>query len=172
MGTRCLTVFIDESGREIATLYRQFDGYLTGHGARLAEILKGKHLVNGFSPCDEGKVFNGAGDLAAAVIALLKIDSREKVMGSGPAWDYVPNPNLGKVILGGFYILAPGTRDCGEEWTYFLRPGKKRADGGNEISVGVKRGSMERPIYSNVARFVAKVEKAREMEESKRAARE
>ena len=49
MGTRSLTVFNDEDGKEIAVMYRQFDGYPSGHGTELAEFLAGKKMVNGFN---------------------------------------------------------------------------------------------------------------------------
>ena len=61
MGTRSLTTFVetykDNSGKkvknEIVTMYRQYDGYMEGHGKDLADFLAGGKLVNGIG-MDEG----------------------------------------------------------------------------------------------------------------------
>lgn len=92
MGTRSLTVVKDE-GLEIITLYRQYDGYPSGHGEELVEFLKPFSIVNGLSGKRE-KVANGMGCLAAQIVAHLKTEP------------------------GGIYIYPPGSRDCGEEWIY------------------------------------------------------
>ena len=47
MGTRSLTYVYDEQGEKIINLYRQFDGYPTGHGQELAEFLNKGRMVNG-----------------------------------------------------------------------------------------------------------------------------
>lgn len=100
MGTRALTVFIDERGEEIAVLYRQFDGYPDGHGHELTSLLKGRSLVNGYTAEDEKSGnFNGMNDLAAGVIAHFK----------------------SKSPIGGFYLYPAGTRDIGEEYIYSVR---------------------------------------------------
>lgn len=40
MGTRSLTVFIDEhNDKEIVVMYRQMDGYPEGHGQDLVDFL-------------------------------------------------------------------------------------------------------------------------------------
>lgn len=73
MGTRCLTTFVDERGKEICVMYRQFDGYLDGHGKELAKFLKDFNLVNGFTPEDEKRrTANGIGCLAAQIVAHFK----------------------------------------------------------------------------------------------------
>jgi len=95
MGTRCLTVFKEEDGTEIAVMYRQFDGYPDGHGKELAEFLKGKKVVNGISS-ERQPIFNGMGCLAASVVAHFKTDP------------------------GGFYLHPANTRNCGEEYTYIV----------------------------------------------------
>lgn len=59
MGTRSLTFVYDEQGEKIINLYRQFDGYPTGHGVELAEFLNEvKH--------------NGSGCLAAQLVSFFK----------------------------------------------------------------------------------------------------
>jgi len=79
MGTRSLTTFIeiyeDENGKkrknEIVTMYRQYDGYPSGHGEELAEFLSKGKLVNGIGLGDD-LVFNGMGCLSAQVVAHFK----------------------------------------------------------------------------------------------------
>ena len=80
MGTRSLTKVIstweNKSGkkqkRPITTMYRQYDGYMSGHGAELAEWLSGYTIVNGI-PSDKSKpMFNGMDCLAAQMFAHFK----------------------------------------------------------------------------------------------------
>lgn len=72
MGTRCLT-YVYEVNEPIVCLYRQFDGYPSGHGAELADFLNGIKGINGFSGKPEmGTVANGMGCLAAQLIAHFK----------------------------------------------------------------------------------------------------
>ena len=100
MGTRSLTTFVetykDNSGKkvknEIVTMYRQFDGYMEGHGKELADFLAGGKLVNGIGRGDK-VVFNGMGCLSAQVVAHFKDGA------------------------GGFY-LQRGNKKSGEEYRY------------------------------------------------------
>jgi hypothetical protein len=67
MGTRSLT-YVYEGKKEdwvlpFVCMYRQFDGYPTGHGAELAEFL------------NSGKIANGMNCLAAQLVANFKKDS-------------------------------------------------------------------------------------------------
>jgi hypothetical protein len=64
MGTRSLTAFIMKGKQDIefATMYRQFDGYPSGHGVELAEFIGG-----------QDRMYNGIGCLAAQVVAHFKI---------------------------------------------------------------------------------------------------
>lgn len=103
MGTRSLTTFIstwkDEKTNKvkndkIVTMYRQYDGYPTGHGLQLAEFLAQGKLVNGISSGDKQLVFNGMGCLAAQVVAEFK---------DGP---------------GNIYLHRGGTTNCWEEYHY------------------------------------------------------
>jgi hypothetical protein len=71
MGTRSLTyVYADKS--PVVCMYRQFDGYPTGHGAELAEFLYGFKIVNGYGEV-KPKLANGMGCLAAQMIAYFKV---------------------------------------------------------------------------------------------------
>ena len=75
MGTRSITKFIESEGNKqkaITAIYRQFDGYPTGHGLDLAEFLFQVIPVNGM------------GCLAAQVIHHLK---------DGPGGIYIEHPD-------------------------------------------------------------------------------
>ena len=95
MGTRCLTVFKNLQDKEIAVLYRQYDGYLSGHGLELANFLKNKKIVNGIQ--DENKnLFNGMECLTAQVVEHFKTKP------------------------GGFYLYPTGTRNLWEDYIYIV----------------------------------------------------
>ena len=75
MGTRSLT-YVYEGKKEdwvlpFVCMYRQFDGYPSGHGAQLSYFLMSGKIVNGI-PAGEGKFFNGMGCLAAQLVANFK----------------------------------------------------------------------------------------------------
>jgi hypothetical protein len=78
MGTRSVTKFYEVcKGKErfLGALYRQFDGYLDGHGKELKEFLAGKKVINGISLSeDNSKCFNGIGCLGASTIARFKTE--------------------------------------------------------------------------------------------------
>lgn len=97
MGTRSLTYVYENDGEVVACMYRQFDGYVTGHGREVANFLKDFTLVNGLSVKETRKVANGMGCLAAQLIAHFKVGA------------------------GGFY-LYPTTQyqDCGQEYEYHI----------------------------------------------------
>lgn len=95
MGTRSLTVIVDEEGKEVVVLYRQYDGHPASHGLQLSNFLKPLTLMNGTGPVDTA---NGMNCLAAQIIAHFKVGS------------------------GNFYLYAAGTRDMGEEFIYTVYP--------------------------------------------------
>jgi len=71
MGTRAITnVF--ENQQPLVSLYVHSDGYPSGHGLALAEFLSTQRLVTGLGPADTQRSCNGAGCLAAQLIASLK----------------------------------------------------------------------------------------------------
>ncbi len=73
MGTRSLTYVYEDDNEPIICMYRQFDGYPTGHGAELAHFLLPFKIVNGISgDARMGKVANGMGCLAAQLVANFK----------------------------------------------------------------------------------------------------
>lgn len=71
MGTRSLTYVFDNE-TPVVCMYRQFDGYPTGHGSELAAFLDGFEVVNGFNE-KKPKLANGMGCLAAQMIAFFKV---------------------------------------------------------------------------------------------------
>lgn len=94
MGTRSLTHIL-ENKDTLTTMYRQYDGYLSGHGKELAEFLKEIQIVNGYSS-DTNNIANGMGCLTAQLIAHFKDG------------------------CGNIYIYPPNIKDCWEEFTYFV----------------------------------------------------
>ena len=108
MGTRSLTFVYDtykaRNGRAvhrpIINLYRQYDGYPSGHGAELVEFLKQFTLVNGL-PVGRGdterRSANGMGCLAGQLVAEFK--------GSD---------------AGQFYLYPTDAKDCGQDYEYHI----------------------------------------------------
>lgn len=112
MGTRSLT-FVYEDNEAFINLYRQYDGYPSGHGAELARFLNRGRLVNGLSGKDT-QVFNGMGCLAAQMVANFK---------DGP---------------GQFYLHSVNAKDCGQDYEYHVYEDKVvvKNYNGNEIFSG------------------------------------
>jgi hypothetical protein len=94
MGTRSLTFVYDED-TPLINMYRQYDGYPSGHGAELAEFLSGFEIVNGYGEV-KPKIANGMGCLAGQMIA-----------------------NFKKTV-GGFYIYALTDTDCFQDYEYHV----------------------------------------------------
>jgi hypothetical protein len=128
VATRSLTIISDD--KEICVMYRQFDGYIDGHGHELAAFLSGMTIVNGLGG-EKTKVANGATCLAAQVIAHFKAEP------------------------GGIYLYPSGTRNCGEEFTYFVTAKK-----GEPITVKVV--AYEEEIFSGVPEELALFKKSEE----------
>jgi hypothetical protein len=96
MGTRCLTIVYDH-GKPIVNLYRQYDGYPSGHGAELAEFLgQFAAVTNGIAVGETRKTANGMGCLAAQLVAHFKQS------------------------VGGFYIHSVEDTDCGQDFEYHV----------------------------------------------------
>lgn len=95
MGTRSLT-FVYDGVEPIINMYRQYDGYPTGHGAELAEFLAPFTLVNGLGINETRKVANGMGCLAAQLVANFKDGA------------------------GGFYLYPTSAVDCGQDYEYHI----------------------------------------------------
>ena len=95
MGTRSLTFVYDEEGRKLINMYRQYDGYPSGHGKELAEFLEPITMVNGICQTDK-TIANGAGCLAAQLVSHFK---------DGP---------------GGIYLEPTTAVDCGQDYEYHI----------------------------------------------------
>lgn len=106
MGTRSLT-FVYDGKKPIMNMYRQYDGYPSGHGAELVEFLAGGKLVNGIGA--DRNVFNGMGCLAASLVSHFK-----------------KSP-------GGFYIYSVDSKDCGQDFEYHIYADEE--NGGFKIKV-------------------------------------
>jgi len=86
MGTRSLTRVIDRQeglsfakghlaknvGKSYVNMYKQFDGYIEGMGVDLAQFLLPFTIVNGMRLDEDRKIANGAGCLAAQIVAHFK----------------------------------------------------------------------------------------------------
>ena len=112
MGTRSLTYIeesyetavadeennneVHETKQNILCMYRQYDGYLSGHGMELAEFLQDFNVVNGYNMDTPKRSANGMGCLAAQLIAHFKDG------------------------IGNIYIHEPNATNCGEEFTYTI----------------------------------------------------
>jgi len=106
MGTRSRTIIHDD-GVPLICMYRQFDGYLSGHGLELATFLLDMKIVNGLG-LERKRVANGAGCLAAQMIAQFKTAPGDFYIESIPAdledldhIDYVYNVhvNAGEITV-------------------------------------------------------------------------
>ena len=95
MGTRSLTFVYDEDGRSIISMYRQYDGYPSGHGKELAEFLEPITMVDGIGTI-KAAIANGPGCLAAQLVAHFK---------DGP---------------GGIYLEPTTAVDCGQDYEYHI----------------------------------------------------
>ena len=124
MGTRSLTVFVDEEDEEIVVMYRQYDGYIEYYGKHLCEYLQSfEKVVNGMQG-ETTKIANTMGCLSAQVIMHMKSEIKR--------YDYnnrVFNPETGNTEPsliegnheGGIYLYPAGTRSVGEAYIYVVK---------------------------------------------------
>ena len=100
MSTPCLTILRDADNRDIAVMYRHYDGYPKGHGVELRDFLKNLIITTGIgTEARFGMAANGWNCLAAQILAHFK------------------------TCVGGFYLYPAGTRDKGEDYVYVVKPG-------------------------------------------------
>ena len=95
MGTRSIT-HVFNGDDLLVSIYRQYDGYPSGHGRDIMEAIGKRKLVNGIRGGDEYAV-NGMGNAAAILIAYLKSD----------------------LEAGSIYIEKPDAEHT-EEYTYYI----------------------------------------------------
>lgn len=72
MSTHSVTVVYDEDERVLIRMYRQMDGYFSGHGKDLVDFLNGMWVVNGIGRDTPKKAANGMQCLAAQIVAEFK----------------------------------------------------------------------------------------------------
>jgi hypothetical protein len=128
MGTRALTFVYNEQDNAVLNLYRQYDGYIEGHGAELAEFLAGKTIVNGYGK-ESTALANGMGCLAASLVAHFK------------------------ETVGGFYIHAVTDTDCGQDFEYHVYEDKVIVKGYPETYSLFDRGVMVKRFEGTWAEF-------------------
>ena len=99
MGTRSLTRVYN--GKDcVVNMYRQFDGYPSGHGKELATFLNSKRITNGIANPSDGTA-NGMGCLAAQMICNFKTE------------------------VGGIYMMPTKSGyDAGQDYEYLVRENK------------------------------------------------
>ena len=130
MGTRSNTIIYDDDV-QILNLYRQHDGYLSGHGIELLEFLEPMTIVNGFS-IGEPNQANGAGCLAAQVIAHFKVG------------------------VGGFYIVPLQEEDdYAHDYTYTIKVGRQLGGGNISITVHAYEDQIFEGSIQSFKEFVA-----------------
>ena len=101
MGTRSLTFVYDDSSTDdgsaeaIMCIYRQYDGYPSGHGHELAQFLNSKTIVNGYGEQNSMEA-NGMSCLAAQLVVQLKHG------------------------VGGIYIYPVSSTDCFQDYEYHV----------------------------------------------------
>ena len=100
MGTRSLT-FVYDGETPIINMYRQYDGYPSGHGAEIAEFLSQFEMGNGIpvGKTFEKKYANGMGCLAAQLVSNFKQEA------------------------GQFYLYPTSAVDCGQDYEYHIYQG-------------------------------------------------
>ena len=102
MSTKSITIVYNDDTQPLVCLYRQYDGYPSGHGKELADFLTPITLVNGIGLTDPAKrTANGMDCLAAQLVAHFK---------SG---------------VGGFYLMPlVKNPDYGQEYEYHIYSNK------------------------------------------------
>ena len=129
MGTRSLTYILDEYNSaqtegafvrdNIICMYRQYDGYLSGHGKELAEFLQDFTVVNGYNSLTPARSANGMSCLAAQLVAHFKDG------------------------IGNIYLYPTNTSDVGEEFIYKI----SLID--NQINIEVKDVYYDEIIFNS-----------------------
>lgn len=130
MGTRSLTyVYIENT--PVVCMYRQFDGYPTGHGQEMAEFINQFTIVNGLGLNENRMVANGMGCLAAQMIAHFKTEP------------------------GQFYLYpVKQNQSCGQEYEYHLHENKVKIVETNSSGAALFEGTWaEFKEYCSVERY-------------------
>lgn len=120
MGTRALLRVYDFDGSPICAIYVQFDGYPDGIPLAAMRFIAARKLVNGIG--EDWFVFNGMDDLAAQLIAYLKVMHGLNSMRS-MKMDIPSGADLEKLIWAGtVYVMPPDVIDAWQEFEYHIKP--------------------------------------------------
>lgn len=109
MGTRSLTYVHTghkaQKGKILCVMYRQFDGYPSGHGRELSNFLVDRKLLNGIGAENHNKLSNGIGNMAVQMI------------------QYFMNMHHPAGDAGSFYLQTPKFGlDCWQDYEYHIYP--------------------------------------------------
>ena len=131
---------VKKGQNKLILMYAQFDGYPEGHPLETAKWLSDGKVVNGIGSNDKGLIFNGAGCLAAQLVAKYKD------------------------CVGGYYINPMNHRGhCWENYTYdiIVKEDKTIEYVAYEVSggYGEKRPRFKVIFRGTPAEFVAKYDK-------------
>jgi hypothetical protein len=128
---------VKKGQNKLVLLYAQFDGYPTGHPMDTAEWLASGTVVNGFGPSEKGLQFNGAGCLAAQLVAKFKDG------------------------VGGYYIHPMNHRgNCWENYTYdiIVKEDKTIEYIAYEVGGGGKKPRFKKIFQGSPEDFITKFE--------------
>jgi len=91
MGTRSLTYIKSEYNTEdnIVCIYRQFDGYPTGHGIELANFLNGFKVINGIGMNTPKLRANGTVGLDNIIIKCMDVWNDNEVIFEGSPQEFI-----------------------------------------------------------------------------------
>lgn len=121
MGTRSQTVVVDTDGTKYLQMYRQMDGYPTGHGKELLDFCKPVVPVNGFNDREYVRQTNGIGCFAAQLVAAFKTG------------------------VGGFYLESHDTEIQEHDYTYRIVYPEGT---GGQIHIDVFCWDDDAPVFS------------------------
>lgn len=133
MGTRSMTIVLDEDGNRICALYKQYDGYIEGGwGNDLKKFLTGRVVGNGIpgDRTDDTKFSNGMSGLAVQLIA-----------------------NFCSPAPGGFYLYPPQDATTNVSYIYEIYPAGeiKGFSGTTTLNLRVHGYNMGSLIYDGPA---------------------
>lgn len=135
MGTRA-TLQVQVSGTPLLTVYRQYDGYLSGMGNDILQMIS-KEYCNGCQ--DSSKQYNGIYNLAAMLVVKLNIDN---VYGED-------------VHCGNVYIKPPSDHnDDGNDYAYTVNFNEEL----NSLSIKVSCYGEDLSEWLSVDEFKALIE--------------
>jgi hypothetical protein len=116
MATRAVVRVLDDDKKVIVNIYKHWNGYPSGLGAKMADFLTGFTVVQGLGADPAGKVANGMGCLAAQLVAYLK---------TAPGDVYLI-PATPEGARGEDYVYTVGRAETGKLHLTVREPGKRK----------------------------------------------